>query len=166
MLGFDARELTPLLIQRMTLAAVETCSFRRAVSVMRLVDDRPVSAKTTERVMHDVGWELAERRAAAPKTADALAQRPESLPDLAVVACGGGRVRTREPGHGPGVHSTTEGCGETTNACPILPPQRWNSATIPSQNRRSVSAIPSTWPRSPRPRPCRSPRHVPLRPPK
>ena len=81
-LGFDARELTPLLIQRMTFAAVETRSFERAELVMRHVGDQPVSAKTIERVVHDVGWELAERRDADPKTAAAFAQRPESPPDL------------------------------------------------------------------------------------
>jgi hypothetical protein len=108
-----------LLIQRMTFAAAETRSFHRAELVMRHVGDQPVSAKTIERVVHDVGWELAERRDADPKTADALAQRPESPPDLAVVECDGGRIRTREPGHGPGVHRTTEGWRETKNACLI-----------------------------------------------
>ena len=76
---------------------------------MRNVSDQQVSAKTIERVVHDVVWELAERRDADPKTADALAQRPESTPELAVVECDGGRIRTREPGHGNGVHHTTEG---------------------------------------------------------
>ena len=118
-LGFDARELTPLLIQRMTFAAAETCSFKRAGLVMKNVGNQPVSAKTIERVVHDVGWELAERRDADPKTADALAQRPEIPPDLAVVECDEGRIRTREPGHGPGVHRTTEGWRETKNACLI-----------------------------------------------
>lgn len=96
----------------MTFAAAETRSFERAGLVMRNVGDQPISAKTIERVVHDVGWELAERRDADPKTADALAQRPESPPDLAVVECDGGRIRTREPGHGPGVHRTTEGCAK------------------------------------------------------
>ena len=103
----------------MTFAAAETRSFERAGLVMRNVGDQPVSAKTIERVVHDVGWELAERRDADPKTADALAQRPEGPPDLAVVECDGGRIRTREPGHGPGVHRTGEGWRETKNACLI-----------------------------------------------
>ena len=147
----------------MTVAAAETRSFERAAIVMKHVGDQPVSAKTIERVVHDVGWELAERRDADPKTDDALAQRPESPPDLAVVECDGGRIRTREPGHGPGVHRTTEGWRETKNACLIRAPHR-HSTTIRSPSHRSVSATPSTWPRSPRPRPCRSPRRVPLPP--
>jgi len=108
-----------LLIQRTTFAAAETRSFKRAALVMKNVGGQPVSAKTIERVVHDVGWELADRRDADPKTADALAQRPESPPNLAVVECDGGRIRTREPGHGPGVHRTTEGWRETKNACLI-----------------------------------------------
>ena len=38
---------------------------------------------------------------------------------MAVVECDGGRIRTREPGQGPGVHRTAEGWRETKNACLI-----------------------------------------------
>jgi hypothetical protein len=118
-LGFDARELTPLLVQRLTIAAAEVRSFKRAAIVMKHVGGQGVSAKTIERVVHDVGRELAHRRDADPKTDDALARRPESPPELAVVECDGGRIRTRAPGHGPGVHRTAEGWRETKNACLI-----------------------------------------------
>jgi hypothetical protein len=118
-LGFDARELTPLLVQRMTIAAAEARSFKRAAIVVKHVGGQGISAKTIERVTHDVGRELAERRDADPKTDAALAQRPESAPELAVVECDGGRIRTRAPGHGPGVHRTAEGWRETKNACLI-----------------------------------------------
>jgi hypothetical protein len=79
----------------------------------------PVSAKTIERVVHDVGRELAQRRDADPRGDAALAPRGESPPLLAVVECDGGRIRTREPGHGPGVHRTAEGWREDKNACLI-----------------------------------------------
>ena len=118
-LGLDARQLTPLLVRRITHAGAETRSFKRAAIVMKQVAGQAVSAKTIERVVHDVGGELAQRRDADPKTDDALAQRPESPPILAVVECDGGRIRTREPGHGPGVHRTGEGWRETKNACLI-----------------------------------------------
>jgi hypothetical protein len=118
-LGFDARELTPLLVRRITNAGAETRSFKRAAIVMQQVAGQPVSAKTIERVVHDVGGELAQRRDADPKTGDALARRPESPPNLAVVECDGGRIRTREPGRGPGVHRSGEGWRETKNACLI-----------------------------------------------
>ncbi len=98
------------------MAAVEARSFERAAIVMKQVGDQGVSAKTIERVVHDVGPELTERRDADPQPDDALAMRPASPPELAVVECDGGRIRTREPGHGPGVHCTTEGWRETKNA--------------------------------------------------
>jgi len=78
-----------------------------------------VSAKTVERVVHDVGGELAGRRDADPRSDQALALAPESPPQLAVVECDGGRIRTRQPGHGPGVHRAGEGWREDKNACLI-----------------------------------------------
>lgn len=103
----------------MTVAAAETRSFERAHRVMSDVAGQPVSAKTIERVVGDVGGELANRRDLDPRSDDALARRPQSPPELAVVECDGGRIRTREPGHGPGVHRTGEGWRETKNACLI-----------------------------------------------
>ena len=109
------------MVQRLTVAAAETRSFKRGAIVLKQVRGQDVSAKTIERVVHDVGGELAERRDADPKTDDALANRPESPPELAVVECDGGRIRTRtrEPGHGPGVHRSGEGWRENKNACLI-----------------------------------------------
>jgi hypothetical protein len=103
----------------MTIAAAETRSFKRAAIVVKEVGGQPVSFNTIQRVVHDVGQELAARRDADPKTDNALAMRPESPPVLAVVECDGGRIRTREPGHGRGVHLQGEGWRETKNACLI-----------------------------------------------
>jgi hypothetical protein len=104
------------LVQRITTAAAEARSFERAAIVMKEVGDSGLSAKTIERVVHDVGPELAERRDADPRTDYALARHPASPPELAVVECDGGRIRTREPGQGPGVHCNAEGWRETKNA--------------------------------------------------
>lgn len=101
------------------ITAAETRSFRRAAIVLERVGDQKLSPKSIERVVHDVGQELTERRDADPKTDDALANRPESPPELAVVESDGGRVRTREPGHGPGVHCAGEGWNEFKSACLI-----------------------------------------------
>jgi hypothetical protein len=107
------------LVLKITRAAAETRSFERATTVMNDVAGVPVSAKTIERVVHDVGGELAERRDADPRSDRAMAQTPESPPQLAVVECDGGRIRTRQPGHGPGVHLAGEGWREDKNACLI-----------------------------------------------
>jgi hypothetical protein len=103
----------------MTIAAAETRSFKRAAIVVKEVGGQAVSFNTIQRVVQDVGQELAERRDADPKTDNALAMRPESPPLLAIVECDGGRIRTREPGHGRGVHLQGEGWRETKNACLI-----------------------------------------------
>jgi len=115
----DARELSPGLVMRIAFSAAETRSFERARLTLERVGDAQVSTNTIQRVVGDVGNELAERRDADPKTADALAERPEAPPQLAVVECDGGRIRTREPGSGPGVHLSGEGWRETKNACLI-----------------------------------------------
>ncbi len=96
------------------MAVAHTRSFKAAAIVLADVAGQPLSIKTLERLTEDVGLELAERRDA---TADALAARPAEPPELAVVECDGGRIRTREPGHGPGVHLSGQGWNETKNAC-------------------------------------------------
>lgn len=115
----DARELSPGLVEKITFAAAETRSFERATLVLDKVGGSGVSDNTVQRVVGDIGRELAQRRDADPKTVEALAQRPESPPVLAVVECDGGRFRMREPGHGRGVHLSGEGWRETKNACLI-----------------------------------------------
>jgi hypothetical protein len=116
-LGFDARLLTPLVVRKMTVIAAETRSYKRAVIALREADVF-TSTNTVERVVLDVGAELTQRRD-APKSPLPLANRPENVPKLAVVECDGGRIRTREPGHGPGVTLSGKGWNETKNACLI-----------------------------------------------
>ena len=116
-LGLDARVLSPGMVERVTFAAAETRSFARAELALEKIGGAAVSANTVQRVVGNIGAELAARRDADPKGGGALAQRPEEPPELAVVECDGGRARTREPGHGRGVHLSGEGWRETKNAC-------------------------------------------------
>lgn len=108
-----------MMVERITVAAAETRSFKRAAIVMKRVGDQKVSSKTIQRITHDVGAELATRRDVSPKSDESLARRPEEPPELAVVETDGGRIHTRQPGHGPGVHLNGEGWRETKNACLI-----------------------------------------------
>lgn len=78
-----------------------------------------VPAKTIQRLVQDVGAELASRRDAPVSQADGLARIPSDPPDLAVIECDGGRIRTREPDRGAGVHLGGKGWNETKNACLI-----------------------------------------------
>lgn len=129
-MGFDARELTPLLVLKIGVTVADTRSFERGERVMEHVAGVAVSASTLERVTWDVGRELAERRDADPKRDHALARHCENPPELAVVECDGGRIRTREPGHGPGVHRSGEGWREDKNAC-LIRAQRQTFAEDP-----------------------------------
>jgi hypothetical protein len=105
-------------VRKITVLAAETRSFKRCVIAAREADVQ-VSAKTVQRVVHDVGAELAQRRDASPKRNEPLAEHPEKPPELAVVECDGGRIRCRQPGHGPGVHLDGKGWREDKNACLI-----------------------------------------------
>lgn len=114
----DARSLSPGMVERVVFAAAETRSFARAELALEKIGGVAVSPNTVQRVVGDVGGELAARRdAEISGVVAALAQRPEEPPELAVVECDGGRARTREPGHGRGVHLSGEGWRETKNAC-------------------------------------------------
>ncbi|MEN6424442.1 MAG: LysR family transcriptional regulator [Phycisphaerales bacterium] len=112
------------MVSRITVLAAETRSFTRAEKAALAGAGLEVSAKTIERVMQDVGRELQHRRDAVGKSGNALAQRPQEPPNLAVVECDGGRIRTREPGRGPGVHRSSEGWREDKNACLIRAKRR------------------------------------------
>jgi hypothetical protein len=152
------------MVKKITVTAADTRSFERAARVMHNAGDQPISAKTIERVVHDIGWELAQRRDTDPKDDGALARRPEAPPNLAVVECDGGRIRTREPGHGPGVHGSGEGWRETKSACLIRaqrntfdedpqpePPQCFcdpeHVAKIAESEALSIASPPSNSPR-------------------
>lgn len=118
-LGFDAREFTPQAILRIVVAGSEIRSSQRAEIILRDIADLIVSDNTILRIVGDVGRELAERRDAAPASAHALATRPENVPDLAIVECDGGRIRTRKMDCGPGVTLEETGWRENKNACLI-----------------------------------------------
>lgn len=96
-------------------AAADSRSFRRAELSLKRIGGNLVSFKTIERVTQDIGRELEALRDGEADDAAGLAHVPEVPPQLAVVQCDGGRIRTRQPGHGPGVHE--ESWRETKNAC-------------------------------------------------
>jgi hypothetical protein len=108
---------TPLAVARIMITTAEVRSAERAERVLRDVSEITVSDNTILRLLKDVGGELATRRDLPPSHANCLATTPENIPELAVVECDGGRIRTREMGHGPGVHLPETGWREDKNAC-------------------------------------------------
>lgn len=80
---------------------------------MERVGGLKVSANTIERICLEVGGELAE---AAEQDWQGVLDGESITPQLAVVSCDGGRIRTRQTGRGPGVHLDGKGWNETKNA--------------------------------------------------
>jgi len=127
-LGLDSRECTPEIVRVAIHLAAETRSFERAASTMKATLGSGVSAKTIERLVGQIGEELSYRHATRKSTKEVM------VPEVAVVSCDGGRIRTRSMDHGPGVHEPA--WRETKNAsfekmespapltddpCPLLP---------------------------------------------
>jgi len=109
-MGLDSREITPELTSAIAFLASEIRSFGRTAVALRRMLKQGVSTSTVRRIAEEVGLELTEE---ALDGGD-----PEVVvPQAAVVSCDGGRIRTRQPGHGRGVHPSGEnGWRETKNA--------------------------------------------------
>lgn len=86
----------------------ETRSFVRTAETLPHLLGHGLSAKTIERLAGQIGRELVGDREAAPGEKESLA------PEVAVVSCDGGRIRTRAADCGPGVHNPA--WRETKNA--------------------------------------------------
>ena len=151
-------------MQRIVYAAAETRSFARAAVVLRQVGGNAVSPKTIQRITHRIGDELAQRRDAEGNEAvESLACPPEAPPELAVVQCDGGRIRTRCENGGPGVHE--EQWRETKNACLL----RMTHATFAEDripNCLGHSAIREKWLIWPKKSLCRCRRPKSWKPPR
>lgn len=93
--------------------AAEVRSFGRTESTLEKVLGVKVSDSTVRRLAKQVGQELAELE----QTAERTDGKEAVVPELAVVSCDGGRIRTRVPGRGRGVHLAGDGgWRETKNA--------------------------------------------------
>ncbi len=109
-MGLDSRDVTPELASAVVFLASEIRSFERAAVVLGRVLKQNVSTSTVRRIAKEVGLELTE------ETFDG-GEQEVVIPQTAVVSCDGGRIRTREPGNGRGVHPSGEnGWRETKNA--------------------------------------------------
>lgn len=112
-MGLDSREVTPQLTNAVVHLVAETRSFERVEITIEKVLGTKVSRSTVRRLAKQVGLELAEL-----EESDVRSDEKEVVvPEVSVVSCDGGRIRTREPGHGRGVHLSGEnGWRETKNA--------------------------------------------------
>lgn len=86
----------------------EIRSYERTAVTLQRVLGHGLCAKSLERLAGEVGAEL------AAQPARGVSDQQVVTPEVAVVSCDGGRIHTRAPGHGPGVHQAR--WRETKNA--------------------------------------------------
>lgn len=113
-MGLDARATTPELVRTVCHLAAEVRSFERASVVMKRVFGVEISDTTIGRLVRQVGQELSVQEAGGQEEEGG---KEVVVPQMAVVSCDGGRLRTRQPGQGRGVKLSGEtGWRETKNA--------------------------------------------------
>lgn len=109
----DSWEVTPELTRAVIHLTAEIRSFQRVEIATEKVLGHKVSRSTVRRLAKQVGGEMAEL-AEEDERSD---EKEVIVPEVAVVSCDGGRIRTREAGQGRGVVLSGEkGWRETKNA--------------------------------------------------
>lgn len=112
-MGIDTRESTPGLKRKVVFINAETRSLKRSKEILSRVLEIETSTNTIERICFAVGNDL---EAAASEDWKDVLDGEVITPQLAIVSCDGGRIRTRKTGCGPGVHLSGKGWNETKNA--------------------------------------------------
>jgi hypothetical protein len=106
LLKLDTHGYSPSLLHKIVGAAGQVKSHELASKVLELVGDIEVSGRHINRLSEEIGLELAEKR--DRETEDYVHhRRPEPTapaPAVVAIALDGGRVLTRSPGQGAGVH--------------------------------------------------------------
>jgi hypothetical protein len=108
-LRLDGKRYSPAVTERMVAVGGSTTSFAVGSKMLELLMDLKVSAKTVNTTTVTIGNELTQQRDAS---ADAYQARPLTQPAtvaqppiaIACVEVDGGRMQTRTPGQGVGVH--------------------------------------------------------------
>lgn len=154
-MGMDSREVTPELTRAAIHVVAEVRSFERAEITVERVLGHKVSRSTIRRLALQVGGELAEL-AEQDLRSD---EKEVVVPEVAVVSCDGGRIRTRQAGQGRGVVLAGEkGWRETKNAsfermslhpehsadhdpCPQLPSSFRTTASVAEITEKPVSNV-------------------------
>jgi hypothetical protein len=105
-LKLDTHGYSPSLVYRIVGAAGQVKSHELASQVLELVGDIEISGRHINRLTEEIGLELAEKR--DRETEDYVHHRRQEptapAPAVVAIALDGGRVLTRSPGQGVGVH--------------------------------------------------------------
>ncbi len=108
-LKLDGHGYSPTIFHRILHIASVTSAFDVAQTALKVVGEIGISARQINNLVSEVGQEFAaERDAKTGQYVSApLPRQPTAVdvpPDLAAVFFDGGRIRTREPDQGRGVH--------------------------------------------------------------
>lgn len=95
-----------MLLQKIVEAAGRLRSAAQAAIALKLLNRLDISARHVTRLTAEVGAELAARRdqEVEQRRQRHLSPRGGAPPEVAVVEVDGGRLNTRQPGCGPGIH--------------------------------------------------------------
>jgi hypothetical protein len=106
-----------VVLHKIIAAAGHVKSYELAAQVLKLVGDIPISGRHVNRLTEEIGQELQDKRDRA--TEDHVHHRRAAVtapaPQVVAVALDGGRIMTRTPGQGVGVHG--QGWKEDKVAC-------------------------------------------------
>jgi hypothetical protein len=105
-LRLDGHGYSPALFQQIVEAAAQLKSFQQASLALGLLGGLDISPRHVGRLAQEIGAELAQRRDdhAVQHRRRQLSPQVAGAPALAVTEVDGGRLFTRAPGCGPGVH--------------------------------------------------------------
>lgn len=129
MLEIDRETFSPGVRQKVELTAMETKSFERAERVLRRVGEIQISGRHVGRIAGERGRQLRDEQheRADRHEQGQLPVEVSNPPELAVVEMDGGRIRTRQAGHGSGTHApawretkTPCFCGCRANSTPTI----------------------------------------------
>lgn len=108
-LRLDGRAYSPLVLEQIVTAGAAVKSYEAAAILLKQLAEVEVSTRHVNNLTTMVGEELAasvcrQAEAYRDQPLPRKARQPEMPIELACVACDGGRMQTREPGRGRGVH--------------------------------------------------------------
>ena len=106
MLKLDTHGYSSTVLHKLIGTAGQVKSHKVAAQVVQLVGDIAISGRHLNRLTEEIGTELQQRR--DQETEDYVHHRRQAPvmppPQVVAIALDGGRLQTRAPGHGPGVH--------------------------------------------------------------
>jgi hypothetical protein len=106
LLRLDNHGYSPALFQQIVELAGQLRSFQQAALALRVLTQLDISGRQSGRLTQEIGVELAKARDAKviQHRRRQLQPQVQTVPDVVAVEVDGGRLETRQPGQGPGVH--------------------------------------------------------------